>query len=412
MRTVNDVECSVADGHLGQDEVESQIGGNVRRVQDKGRLTVRLGRIALAIAGWLVLSCGTEQYANHDTLPPAPIADLLAGYPSGSSMALTWSASGDDADSGQAMYYDIRYATDSLTADNWESAERVPTFSRPFRTRSRESFAVTGLARQTRYYFGVRTADEIPNWSPLSNITSSVTAGSNDSIPPAAITDLAVTDSTSYEITLEWSATGDDSTDGRALLYDLRFSVLPIRDEVDWDYSAILTPLPRPLAAGSHHRHTVSGLVPNRRFFFALRAADEALNWSAIPLFTVGRTMRPELIPPAAIRDLRVTAVSTSWVELTWTAPGDDSISGLAVEYDLRYSSYIFVESNWDNGARFQGEPHPMPPGSVQHAIIPGLRMLVIYYFAIMTSDEVPNWSVMSNVVGAIPGVGPVRDST
>jgi chitodextrinase len=39
-----------------------------------------------------------------------------------------------------------------------------------------ESFVVTGLAPGTRYYFAVKTADEKPNWSALSNVAVATTA--------------------------------------------------------------------------------------------------------------------------------------------------------------------------------------------------------------------------------------------
>lgn len=90
---------------------------------------------------------------------------------------------------------------------------------------------------------------------------------------------------------------------------------------------------------------------------------------------------------------------STGSVTLQWTAPGDDSLTGTAARYDLRYS--LFPINGWSfpyaNGA--EGLPLPAPPGTIQrftvYGLLPGLR----YYFALKTCDEKLNWSQISNVV-------------
>ena len=40
---------------------------------------------------------------------------------------------------------------------------------------SAEEFTVTGLAPLTTYYFALKTADKVPNWSGLSNSPSEAT---------------------------------------------------------------------------------------------------------------------------------------------------------------------------------------------------------------------------------------------
>jgi hypothetical protein len=71
---------------------------------------------------------------------------------------------------GRASQYDIRYTTDTLTADNWETALPVSSPPTPGKPGSTETYAVSGLSFDTTYNFGIKTADEVPNWSALSTV--------------------------------------------------------------------------------------------------------------------------------------------------------------------------------------------------------------------------------------------------
>ena len=52
---------------------------------------------------------------------------------------------------------------------------------------------------------------------------SPVNGTGKDKTPPARITDLAVTDTSSGSVTLRWTATGDDGSVGTASEYDIRY---------------------------------------------------------------------------------------------------------------------------------------------------------------------------------------------
>jgi hypothetical protein len=85
-------------------------------------------------------------------------------------LTLTWTAPGDDGQSGIAAQYDIRYSTVPLSMNNWDQAYPVGDVSRPGAAGFSEACLVTGLVRETTYYFGLRTVDEAGNWSEISNI--------------------------------------------------------------------------------------------------------------------------------------------------------------------------------------------------------------------------------------------------
>ena len=94
-------------------------------------------------------------------------------------------------------------------------------------------------------------------------------------------------------------------------------------------------------------------------------------------------------------------------VVLQWTAPGDDSISGTASRYDLRYSLFPITEASFAFCSGPSGLPHPSAAGSLQQFTVFGLLPGVRYYFALKTADERLNWSKLSNVAAfAQPTVG------
>lgn len=84
-----------------------------------------------------------------------------------------------------------------------------------------------------------------------------------------------------------------------------------------------------------------------------------------------------------------------------WTAPGDDGTDGQASQYDFRYTTVAGeLTSNWAGCTPLLNLPAPSMAGSPEvYATTITLQTGVTYYFAIMTADEVPNWSGVSNIV-------------
>jgi len=90
---------------------------------------------------------------------------------------------------------------------------------------------------------------------------------------------------------------------------------------------------------------------------------------------------------------------TTGSVTLLWTAPGDDSLTGTATRYDIRYSLFPITEENFAYCSGPTAVPRPAFPGTTQQFTIYGLFPGLRYYFALKTADERLNWSKMSNVV-------------
>ncbi|MHB1398349.1 MAG: CxxxxCH/CxxCH domain c-type cytochrome [Trichloromonadaceae bacterium] len=110
---------------------------------------------------------------SNDTIPPAAITDLHAEHrPKNGTVWLYWHAPGDDGQVGKARTYDIRYSTANITDLNFGAAVQVDGEPVPSAPGLRQGFEVLGLNPGQTYYFAMKSADEKPNWSPLSNVVS------------------------------------------------------------------------------------------------------------------------------------------------------------------------------------------------------------------------------------------------
>ncbi|MFH1701776.1 MAG: fibronectin type III domain-containing protein [Candidatus Zixiibacteriota bacterium] len=319
---------------------------------------------------------------------------ILAADATQTTITVYWTAPGDDGSSGTASEYDIRYSTSMINAGNWNSANQVTGESSPQIAGTSESFTIMGLTPSTTYYIAIKTSDEMPNWSGLSNIISVTTLDADT--PPARIAGLSIDTKTSASVTLNWTAPGADDDVGTASVYDIRFSTSLITD-ANWNAATQALGEPSPQVAGSNESFTVTGLLPNTQYYFAIKAADDTPNWSQLSNI-VSTTTDLESAAPSAVANLTVQSVTGTTALLTWTAPGDDGNSGTATQYDIRYSLSVITDVNWDAATQVTGEPLPQVSGSSESYTVTGLNSDTQYYFAIKTADEVPNWSGLSNV--------------
>lgn len=106
-------------------------------------------------------------------------------------------------------------------------------------------------------------------------------------------------------------------------------------------------------------------------------------------------------IPPADIKDLEVASVTATSVSLSWTAPGDDDMTGQATSYELRFSTSNITNYTWPTAALIPSPPKPEMAGSKQEYTIEGLNPDTVYFFAIKTLDDEKNSSNLSNLPSA-----------
>ncbi len=150
-----------------------------------------------------------------DTTLPSAITNLSASNITQTSVDLTWTSPGDDGNSGTASLYDIRYSTSSITETNWNSAIQVSGEPTPLVAGITQSMTIVGLSPSTTYYFAIKTFDEVPNISELSNVVIATTlAPANNPPVLAPIGNKTVDEGSTLSFTL--SAT---DIDGDTLTY-------------------------------------------------------------------------------------------------------------------------------------------------------------------------------------------------
>jgi len=341
-------------------------------------------------------SASVTTISAPDSIPPSAIADLTISGSTFSSVELTWTAPGDDGSTGTATSYDVLYSPRNITDTNWRVARQATGVPTPQEAGSSQSVIISALSGGT-YYFALKTKDEAPNWSGLSNVVNAVFA--SDTTAPSSIIDISASSVSLPFVTLSWTAPGDDGSLGTATSYDVRYSTSITNMESNWSSATQATGEPAPQVAGTSQSMTISGLSSEITYHFAIKTKDEAGNES--PISDIASTtpiILPDTTAPSIITSLTASNPTTNSVTLSWTAPGDDGSLGTATSYDVRYSTSITtMESNWSSATQATGEPAPQVAGTSQSMTISGLSSEITYHFAIKTKDEVPNESGLYN---------------
>lgn len=243
---------------------------------------------------------------------------------------------------------------------------------------------------------------------------------------PAGVLDLTTQTGTQHgTVKSVWTAPAADALGGAAVSsYDLRYATYSFT-QANWNSPGVRQAAgePVPAAPGSAEMMVVSGdLVPGGTYYFAIRSVDEAGNLSPLDdptlsgkqAFALSQT---DLGPPAAVTDLGVAEEGSGGeIGISWTAPGDDTLSGdimagrlqitvstdpgLAVQDPLDYS--LGVTTSAPAGVRVVQITTSTLAGAVQTYFFSDLTQQATYYFRVWTRDELDyNWSTISNEAAA-----------
>lgn len=284
----------------------------------------------------------------EDSTPPAAANDFSTSARTDSSITLVWTAPGDDGDVGKATGYSIRYALAPITNETWETAFHVISPPLPDSAGTAESLRVEGLTEETVYSFALKSFDDGQNWSELSNVvTDTTTSGYSppqDSIPPAAVDDLAVVSVFGTSISLQWTAPGDDGSTGVAARYSIRHATEFLTEE-NWETAVAFSDPPVPDTAGTVQSAGVSGLLDRTKYYFAMKTVDEAWNGSGLSN-VVSATTRAEPPPHGVWKSL---GVGTTGPVYSLVSYGEDLIA--AGEFPQAGPENVSNIARWTGGA-------------------------------------------------------------
>jgi predicted nucleotidyltransferase len=357
--------------------------------------TVQTIDTPLNAGGWASLE---SVYVATVGTPQAPSAitnlSALTGDNEGE-VKLSWTAPGDDGGTGDITdgRYGIKYATYTTYDFNGPSGFDLE-WSTSTSPGNSESKVVTGLTAGTTYYLRIWTADEVLNWSGISNGATTWAAR----VAPAAITTLsALTGDYGGEVKLSWSAPGDDEWTGDIIdgRYGIKYATYTSYDfngpsgfDLEWSTST---------SPGNSESKVVTDLTEGVTYYFRIWTADEVLNWSGI---SNGATTWAKVENPSAITDLE--ARTAAQILLSWTAPGDDGTQGQASFYNIRYTDTSPFD--WDTATVWKSSRATAGPYSTPETeTITGLTPGTTYYFQIKAYDDCLNWS-LSNQTTAQAG--------
>ncbi|MCF7793418.1 MAG: fibronectin type III domain-containing protein [Candidatus Cloacimonetes bacterium] len=351
----------------------------------------------------------TTEVEIMETISPAPISDLTINDVTFNEMTLSWTAVGDDGMEGVAGSYIVKVSTEQISNSNWDDIAEYPNQIQPANPGETETFVISGLIDNMNYFTAVKAVDDFQNSSPLSNVAEATTLQFPDLEPPAAVDDLEVENGSinMNSFLLQWTAVGDDGTDGTAESYIVKIYT-EIIDENNWDNLPEYPQNITPSAAGTTESLTIEGLDPLTEYFAAVKAVDDAQNIADLSnVVNATTTELPDTEPPDTITDLDSEGTETT-IELTWTAPGDDGMIGTAHHYEIRMHDTEIDESNWEDAEILPGPPWPLTAGSLQDYTVSGLEYNQTYFFAVKAFDDNQNVSEVSNS----PSATMVNDTT
>ncbi|MDI6641389.1 MAG: hypothetical protein QME68_03650, partial [Elusimicrobiota bacterium] len=228
----------------------------------------------------------TPAIKTIDIQPPAAVTTLsgMPGFSEGN-IELNWVCPGDNGWVGNLNMYEWQYKVKFTTVatDTWETIPEgnsrimLGTWTAsPFST---VLYTLTGLTNGVTYYIRVKTADEVPLWSDVSNVTTSY--AQIDIQPPGQVSDFAAV--TGEQIKLTWTSPGDNGWSGDIVngKYEVRYTSNPNKSYSDFpdpevyqlEWSTNTSPnLPQV--------KILTGLQPRVTYYFWIRTADEVPNWS------------------------------------------------------------------------------------------------------------------------------------
>ena len=344
---------------------------------------------------------------NWDRDPPDPVTDLIAqtGSEHGQ-IILRWTATGDDGKVGDIINGKYKIAYSSYLVSDWLSGnwnDKENKYSFEFSTsviaKSRQEYLLEGLRGGVTYYFRIWIADEMPNFSQISNLT--VACAQNDSVPPGKITGFVAKAVGERLVELSWVAPSDDGYSSKPLpkgsSYKIQCSNIPLGLSYWSTFYAQISVSTFGVTPGTVVKYKFSVLQEEQTYYFRIWAADERPNWSEmsdmVSVYVLG-----DIYPPARIQDLSVEYVSPGSFKLTWTSPGDDGYEGIlngwyAIQItdkieELGIRRYATIITTFGVVPLLRAEYY-----------VDNLSGDKNYYFVIWAADDASNWSEKSNIV-------------
>lgn len=123
---------------------------------------------------------------------------------------------------------------------------------------------------------------------------------------------------------------------------------------------------------------------------------------NAVPVMTLDNTTGDggeiDTTPPSKIEDLgAIPGDDAGEVVLSWTAPGDDGMTGVAHHYEIKYATEAITDANWAWATLVDNSLLPEPSGTAESITLADLQVGTPYFFAVRAVDDEGQSAVVSN---------------
>jgi chitodextrinase len=270
--------------------------GNVTTYQNTGlspSTTYSYTVLALDIAGNASAqstAASATTPATTDTTAPSSPTGLVATAVSSAQINLSWTAS-----------------TDNLGVTGYRIYRNGSTTPIGTTSGSVTSYQNSSLTASTTYSYTVRAVDAAGNVSALSSSVSATTLSTPDTTAPSIPTGLTATAASTSQINLSWTASTDN------------VGVTGYRIYRNGGLAPIAT------TAGNVTTYQNTGLSASTSYSYRVQAIDAAGNASAQSAQASATTLAaPDTTAPSMPTGLVANAVSTSQINLSWTASSDN----------------------------------------------------------------------------------------
>lgn len=299
-----------------------------------------------------------------DTTPPT-FTGLASAIKTGASeITLSWSAATDNVTTSANIVYEICQSTTAgICATTWTATYTSAAGA--------TSYAVTGLAQNTTYYFVVRAKD-------ASNNSDTNTTEKNVFLPdvnPPTFSGLSsITGATGTSLQLNWTTATDNVTASSGIIYLICQSTTAGACATTWTTTYTT-------AAGAT-TYTVTGLTNSTTYYFIVRAQDAAGNTDTNGVEQSGTTS--DTTPPTFAGLSTATATSGTSVQLTWSAATDNVTASSGITYLICQSTTAGTcATTWTT-------TYTSAAGATTYTIT-GLTQNTTYYFVVRAQDSSSN---------------------
>ncbi|MFA5114412.1 MAG: IPT/TIG domain-containing protein [Candidatus Margulisiibacteriota bacterium] len=312
-----------------------------------------------------------------DTIAPAAITTLTAhtGTAYGT-VQLTWTAVGDDNQTGTATHYIVKYSKNPITTDaEFNAASTYTQNWTPKVAGGAEDYTLTGLdllAGQL-VYFTIKAQDEVPNTGALGNAAFTFV---KDSIPVPTVTAL-------YPNMGPNSKTTDIVIEGTNFASILRVYIETTPEQNLANVVAV---------KGDRIEATVPKNLTPGTYDIRVEGPGGTSAKVKADLFTVMSGPENPAVP-SQVTDLKITNGDTQCT-LDWTNPADTDMAKLEVRryasaFPLSYDPLVGTVVYPASGT------HIPTPGKAMKMTDTGLTNNLKYYYVVFIKDTSDNWSAV-----------------